>query len=267
MQQKFEIARMSWKEVADRVADRPVVLIPVGAVEQHGLQTPTGIDNFVAEHVAQAVAKRTGSLVLPCTPFGCSQFFGRFPGTIVVRQESLRAYLADVVDSMLRHGFEHLVFVDNHAGNTPVIDQLAWDVRERHGRVLAKVFPYGVGKEIGADLYPDGQARWGHGAEPVVSMAAALLPDDVRMDLARKDGWKPFRGFDGMAGSKVKVGSSSATFYFDQHDVGPSGTKGDPTGADGELGKAYLARVVDWTVGFVERFRAVDTRVEGTDGA
>ena len=50
MAKKTSLARMTWKEVEEIAKPGTVVLVPVAAVEQHGHQTPTGIDLFVAEH-------------------------------------------------------------------------------------------------------------------------------------------------------------------------------------------------------------------------
>lgn len=252
---------MTWQEVAELVPTQPVVLIPVGAVEQHGRQTPTGMDNFVADAVCRGVAERTDSVILPATPFGCSQTFSGFPGTIVIQPSSLLAYLRDVVDSLVRHGFKYLVLVDNHGGNAATIEQLAWDVRQAHGLVLARVHPYGLGKEVGRDLYTEGTAHWGHGSEPVVTLARAVVPDDVRMDLAAPDDYKRFEGFAGFPGKASELLGANAKVYLHQSDQSDSGTKGDPTRADGERGKVYLGRIIDAATAFVKAFRQTETQV------
>jgi creatinine amidohydrolase len=35
-----ELGRMSWAEIAEAVAARPIVLLPIGTVEQHGPHLP-----------------------------------------------------------------------------------------------------------------------------------------------------------------------------------------------------------------------------------
>lgn len=258
---KTALARMTWKEVEDIAGFGTVVLVPVAAVEQHGLQTPTGIDLMVAEHFCKEVSARANAVYLPAVPFGCSQFYGRFPGTIAIRPSSLHGYLKDVCVSVLRHGFTHIMFVDNHLGNAPVVEHVAWELRDELGITPARIFPYNVGKALGRDLYGAGVENWGHGSEPVGSMAMALAPEDMRMDLATEDRWRDLQGLEGSAPSEVRLDDATFSFYFDEAEMSSTGTKGDPHVIDGERGRRYLERIVDFGVRVVETFAAMDTRV------
>jgi len=49
---------------------------------------PTG-DYLIADEIAARVAERTNSLVAPVIPFGNSEYFRSFPGTISLRSETL----------------------------------------------------------------------------------------------------------------------------------------------------------------------------------
>ncbi len=259
---KTALARMTWKEVEALPKDRTVVLVPVAAIEQHGHQTPTGVDLMVADHFCEEVTARTDAVHLPAVPFGCSQFYGRFPGTIVVRPSTLHAYLKDVSVSLVRHGFTHLMFVDNHLGNASVVEHVAWELRDELGVVPARVFPYNIGKALGRDLYGSGVESWGHGSEPVGSMAMALAESDMRMDLATEDAWKDLQGHSATAPTELRLGQASFSFYFDEKDVSDTGTKGNPHVIDGERGRQYLRRIVDFGVQAVEAFASMDTRAE-----
>src|SRR5262245_65317566 len=102
---KHRLAEMSWREVRAARRAQPVVLIPLGSTEQHGPVSPTG-DYMITDAIAGRVAERTGSLVAPVIPFGNSEYFRSFPGTISVRSETLAAVAEDVCTSLLDHGFE-----------------------------------------------------------------------------------------------------------------------------------------------------------------
>lgn len=258
---KTSMARMTWKEVEEIAEQGTVVLLPVAAVEQHGLQTPTGIDLMVAEHFCEEVSARTNAVYLPAVPFGCSQFYARFPGTIAIRPTTLHAYLKDICVSLVRHGFTHILFVDNHLGNSPVVEHVAWELREELEITPARVFPYAVGKALGRDLFGSDVDSWGHGSEPVGSMAAALAEADMRMDLAQEDKWLDVQGQSATAPTEIRHGKAGFSFYFDERDVSSTGTKGNPHIIDGERGTRYLQRIVDFGVEVVETFSRMDTRV------
>jgi len=48
MTTKHLFATMTWPEVNEAVKQRRVVLIPVGAIEQHGHHLPVDVDNVIA---------------------------------------------------------------------------------------------------------------------------------------------------------------------------------------------------------------------------
>ena len=57
---------LSWQQIAAvRDAGIDMVVLPVGATEQHGLHLPTGVDTLSAVAVAEAASARTGVPVLP----------------------------------------------------------------------------------------------------------------------------------------------------------------------------------------------------------
>jgi len=60
-------------QIAERRLSYPVVYIPVGTLEWHGLHNPTGADTLQAEGLAILCARRGGGLVFPPLYFGESR--------------------------------------------------------------------------------------------------------------------------------------------------------------------------------------------------
>src|SRR5207237_1008559 len=83
----------------------------------------------VCERVANMAAERTGDVVAPVIPFGYSEYFKSYPGTLSVRPETLAAVLEDYVDCLVGQGFRRLVFFSGHAGNAGVLDHLCRRLR------------------------------------------------------------------------------------------------------------------------------------------
>ena len=75
--------RLTLEEVGAAADAGAVVVLPVGATEQHGPHLATGTDTISAALVSHRAAARTGDIVLPALPYGCSLGHGdRWPGTI-----------------------------------------------------------------------------------------------------------------------------------------------------------------------------------------
>ncbi|HTD80547.1 MAG TPA: creatininase family protein [Thermoplasmata archaeon] len=98
-----------------RLRRKPVVLLPVGAVEQHGPHLPLGADILQPMHVLERVAAKTGALLAPPIPYGLVVTSRPYPGSVSVTFDSLRSYVKDVLADLVRNGFRRVVVVSGHA--------------------------------------------------------------------------------------------------------------------------------------------------------
>jgi creatinine amidohydrolase len=102
------------------------LILPVGAVEQHGPHLPLTVDIDIAEALATELAQRLGGYLaagivysarsLPQSGGGPS-----FPGTIAVRGTTLIEYFTDVLAAYIRCGARSLVVVNGHYENEPCV--------------------------------------------------------------------------------------------------------------------------------------------------
>ena len=55
---KVELCSMTWREAEEAFFRNPVVLIPMGSIEQHGPHLPLSVDVVIAEEVCRRVARK-----------------------------------------------------------------------------------------------------------------------------------------------------------------------------------------------------------------
>src|SRR6184192_3900301 len=84
----IRLAERTWREAARLAADpRSVVLLPLGAVEQHGPHLPLAVDWIGAEELARRVAphlEQAGwrAVLAPSMPYGVSTLAVAWGGTV-----------------------------------------------------------------------------------------------------------------------------------------------------------------------------------------
>ncbi|MBP2325476.1 creatinine amidohydrolase [Kibdelosporangium banguiense] len=99
---------------------RPVLLLPVGAIEPHGPHAPLGTDPMISIGVCERVARRLAdhpslrALILPPLPYGVTRYASAFPGAVHVSEETLYSIVVDVCTSLVSQGFVDIVVVNNH---------------------------------------------------------------------------------------------------------------------------------------------------------
>ena len=70
MNQERNITRLDAFTYRTLIEDDPVMLIPVGSVEQHGPHMPLGVDMMLSTKMAELVAEKTDALVGPTIKIG-----------------------------------------------------------------------------------------------------------------------------------------------------------------------------------------------------
>src|SRR3990172_7644113 len=101
---------MSWLQVRDAIERGMTVILPVGAIEQHGPNLPIDTDAYLATVLALAGAQNRPVVVAPPIVYGCRsrpQSGGGelFPGTLSLDGTTFIQMVSEVLGALLRHGF------------------------------------------------------------------------------------------------------------------------------------------------------------------
>lgn len=124
---RIQLAETAWPEYLRRIVAGAPVIVPVGAVEQHGPHLPLGVDHLLAVSVASDTVRelhRRGrdALVAPVLAYGYksqAKMGGgqRFPGTTSLDAQTLITQLRDVLRELARHGCRRVVVLNGHYEN------------------------------------------------------------------------------------------------------------------------------------------------------
>jgi creatinine amidohydrolase len=212
----IRLAERTYREAARLARDpRAVVILPLGAVEQHGPHLPLLVDWLGAEELARRVAphlERAGYRVVlaPALPYGASPLAETWPGTVSLSRATLRRVIVEVIGSLVRHGFRRFVLANYQADPAHVRAmgeaKRALTRGARRVRRLRIAFA-GFSPEArsqAAMLHPRVRrlsrsprpaGEW-HAGELETALVLARRPDLVRRAIARRlpPVWVDFRG-------------------------------------------------------------------------
>lgn len=241
------LAECTMPEVEEHLARNPMVLVPVGATEQHGPHAPYGTDYMSAAEVCRRIAPRLDALVAPPLPFGVSGDHLGYPGFPFLSAETMAAVIRDLTTSLSAGGFRTIIFVNGHYTNVIALHAAVLDV----GASLPKgsaVFPFTYW-----DALPPEQLQAFlsmevglHANIGETSVMLALDPELVDMDKAVAE----------FPAAPVELAPGLVSSYFFSGNgtlprASTSGVWGDPTGSTAELGERYLQQIEDACVAFV----------------
>lgn len=206
-----------------------VVVLPIGATEQHGPHLPVGTDALVAETIARRAAESAAVvsphevILAPTLPFGASAHHLAFGGTISLGTATLIAVLDDIVDSIEQQGGRRVLIVNGHGGNQGASRAVASAADARAAVTVATVDYWEIG----------GLSSPGHAGEVETSLILAIDPDRVHLDRVTRDGPPDLPAVPGLA--------VHGKWIWDR--IG--GFTDDPIGATSERGRERLDRAVE----------------------
>jgi creatinine amidohydrolase len=194
------LADCTTEEVA-RLAHRRnvVVLLPLGALEQHGPHLPLAVDWLGAEALAAHVApplERAGftCLLAPSLPYGASPLAADWSGTVSLSGATLQRVVLEILGALTDHGFRRFVLVNYQAdpGHLAAMAAIRRRAQRRRGvRVLFAGFaptpsPAMLNPRVTALLRSPRPEREWHAGELETAMMLAVRPRLVRRALARR---------------------------------------------------------------------------------
>lgn len=256
--------RLTWEETVQAARERKVVLVPVGAIEQHGPHLPVDVDNRLVVALCEEAARRNPDL-LACAmhiPYGYNAHNMAFAGTVTIRQQVFVDYCYDVCASYAHHGFQSILLINAHGSNQHLCEAVARQVSMqtpgRCGTLSWWNLVPDIIQELRESEYPGGV---GHACEMETSLYLHLASDDVRHTRIAKDiAWNV-----GQFWYKDFVGGGPLSYTSHHHEFSHSGVAGDPTVATADKGQQLLEAFCSRLPALAREFREVVEHPRYTD--
>nr|AKA59430.1 creatinine amidohydrolase [uncultured bacterium AR_412] len=162
---------------------RPILLLPVGAIEPHGPHAPLGTDPMISIGVCERVARRLAdhpslrALILPPLPYGVTRYAKAFPGAVHVSEDTLYSIVVDVCTSLINQGFVDIVVVNNHFEPEHVT------TLRRAANVVGVAYLDLVRRQHAARLTEEFRSGSCHAGQYETSLVLADRPDLVDQDM------------------------------------------------------------------------------------
>jgi creatinine amidohydrolase len=238
------MAEMTWFDIKSAIDQGyTTVVVAIGSTEQHGPHLPTMTDARIGDELAHRAAMKLGHTLQASTiTVGCSGHHLGFPGTLSLKNETLRMIILDYAESLIRSGFNRIIFMPIHGGNFPIVQEAVKEAQIAHQGIeiigitdLAKLLEClsGASAEFGIKANEAGS----HAGESETSMMMAL-----EKNLIIKGRFAP--GYVGMMGEKeLKIMFEQGMRAFTTN-----GILGDPRKASADKGEIYLDRLTEFLI-------------------
>jgi len=241
----------TWPEIREIAREGRVLLLPIGAVEQHGPHLPLDTDSLLVNELSIRVAETLSDIAVSMPPiyYGFSPHHIDFPGSIGIDAQPFIDYILCVVRCALHHGFSRVLLVNGHDSNTPMLSIVARTICMETDALCGVLQVWGVIRKMQSDLPFLDFPRPDHGGEKETSMYLALDESSPNMELApdRKETERRTEWHDFYDASILNVVEWFSTYT-------ETGIMGDASVASKEKGEQLFEVAVPAIAEVVKRF-------------
>ena len=223
---KLALDELSRSEVAGHLASDTRMIMPVGALEQHGPHLPLGTNVLIARRVALDLSLEFDILRAPTFSYGVNVQSDRaFAGTASLTSKVLHRALNELLESWEAHGVTEFILITAHRHEPHQAALAALSTARARVRVV-QIWDVPIHDLLDVQTVPL------HGGEAETSVMLHLYPELVHMERARDFDVPPavFRRYLRGAMSVPPEGSA--------------GSIGHPTAASAEKGARLYARLL-----------------------
>jgi creatinine amidohydrolase len=238
------MGNMSWLEYKNAVCvEKRPLLIPVGAIEQHGPHLPLSTDVLIPEAICREVAKRVGCVVAPSMSYGYKSMphsggGQHFCGSTGLDAHTLIQQSLDLVRGFTDHGVENIVFVIGHMENQWFLTE-ACDLAYREARQQnkpLKIMRVGYWEFVKTktldQVFGENMPPWDleHAGIMETSIMLHSYPEMVNMELLEPQTCATLPVYD--------------VWPYDQSKIPESGILNNAIGASAEIGEIFFEEFV-----------------------
>lgn len=240
---------MTREEVQENVP-KGVVIIPVGAIEQHGPHLPLNTDTVIIDEITNKVCELFDGeypvLKAPVVCYGNSHHHFPFPA-MSLTSETLISVLKDLTQSLVNFGCENILILNSHGGNDEAIRIVARDMSRKCQVSIgaASYWTIAWDRLMNECNATDLGRVPGHAGGFETSLMMALRPENVRWDKR-----PPIRE------DQIPKVDNARRIYISRpnNSVGVGGYSDDARSAEKSVGEKAFAVIVEEVISTVKNF-------------
>lgn len=232
-----------------------IIILPLGATEQHGPHLPKETDSLIANELAQRLSRAREEVQrLPTQTVGYSVEHLDYEGTLSLQFDQAVHTWLSMIKNQVDKGHRKFLLLNAHGGNSPLLTIVATEARIRyHCLVVATSWtrfglPHPLSKELDSSIDI-------HAGAIETSMIMAIAPDLVDPSQCRNF---PSKQLDYRAQFKHLRAYGPHAFGWKMQDLNQDGAVGNAQNASADKGEAILRHATNGLLELIDDMNNFD---------
>lgn len=242
----YLLEEMNAIQVKDKITEKTIAILVLGACENHGNHMPFGSDFIfpmkLVEKVLDEISKNNNKnnlILLPAVPYGVSSHHNNFQMTMSLEPLTMISIIENIFSSLLKNGIRKILVINGHDGNIAPIEIASRKVKNETSDVVIACLESWwvlVGQK-NKDLFEVWNGL-GHGGEAETSAMLSVRPDLVNTNYASD------QVIPNLPNEEIRL-------YWKFDELTNTGSTGAPKKASVEKGQEIIEILKDVIISFI----------------
>lgn len=242
----------------NKEAGNKIILLPLGAMEQHGPHLSVATDTDIVTEIAKYAESQLPDdiLLCPTLAFGSSNHHLAFGGTISLSPQLYTQLIVEIVESFLKGGFTKIVLLNGHGGNITPVKQALSILSNGYDATINPTIALATYWELAGKIFagesPMESPALSHACEYETSLMLHLFPGKVFMENVQRAARPNSNGYIAWEDDEPYKG---VVVVKQTGFVSSNGSSGEPQLATKEKGQHLFEHSVNAMVQFLKSFK------------
>ncbi|MDD3926242.1 MAG: creatininase family protein [bacterium] len=256
MEHRFEY--QTSEQLKEQIKKKPLVILGIGTVEEHGAHLPLGTDWFITQHFIDDLTvyldKETDIpfLTLPAIWTGYSaREMQRWPGTITLTTRTVMDMTNQIISSLCEMGFDKILVLNGHGHHKELLRVVAREIADRYNVFPAVADILAMGVREFNEVRRGGAGGSIHGGEDETSI---LMHYNYDIDTSKYTDVDHIDYHTEYIAGDNYIGSSKLFWSTWGYFKSKTGLLGDPTPSEAATGRVLMEACVKNLAGFIKEY-------------
>ena len=192
----YLLEEMNAIQVRDKITEKTIAILVLGACENHGNHMPFGSDFIfpmkLFEKAVDEISKNDNSaspqsknnlILLPAIPYGVSSHHNDFQMTMSLEPSTMISIIENIFSSLVKNGIKKILVINGHDGNISPIEIASRKIKNKEPNVVIACLEswWALVGQKNKDLFEVWNGL-GHGGEAETSAMLSVRPDLVNTE-------------------------------------------------------------------------------------
>jgi creatinine amidohydrolase len=255
----YLLGEMNAIQVRDKITEKTIAILVLGACENHGNHMPFGsdfifpmklIEKVVEEmsnnHNSATPQNKNNLILLPAVPYGVSSHHNDFQMTMSLEPSTMISIIENIFSSLVKHGIKKILVINGHDGNISPIEIASRRIKNESSDVLVACLEswWGLVGQKNRDLFEVWNGL-GHGGEAETSAMLSVRPDLVNT------GYSSDQVIPDLPNGDIRI-------YWKFNELTNTGITGAPKKASVEKGQEIMRILTNVIISFINNMENND---------